>query len=714
MSAIVPDVDRNLQLDTWIRVEGDGTITVRTGKVELGQGLVTAIARIAAEELDISLGRIRVETADTLDGPDQFMTVGSQSMPDAGTSMRGVAAHARAHLLRLAGARLGTAVEELAVDDGTVIHRASGRTTTYWELLAGSCFDAEIDGSAAPKAPEQHVVVGKPGPRIDLEGLITGTTRFVQDLAPPGVLHARVLRPPSPAARLESLDVSEIDGVQIVRDGSFVGVLAEREEDAVMAREVLRRHAHWFEPATLPPQHALHEWLRSQPALSFRVVDGVAVEGETVEQHERVAVAAHTVDATYTRPYHMHAAIGPSAALARWDDDTLTVYTHSQGVPILRVSLAEALGVSPAAVRLIHAPGPGCYGHNGADDATLDAALLARVVPGRPVLLKWMRDDEHMWEPYGPAMVVETSASLDEAGRIIDWSLETWSGTHIARPFPAGERSALLATWHREEPTEPPPVRPFLPFHGGVHRNADPIYTLPRKRIVKHLITARPLRTSSTRALGAYANVFAIESTMDELAHAAGIDPVEFRLAHLEDERARAVIEAAAERADRLRRSDEFGHGRGLGFAQYKNLYAYAAVIVDVFVDDETSAIQVQRVVIAADAGEIVDPSGLANQLEGGAVQSTSWTLMEQVTFDDTRVTSVDWRTYPILRFSEAPSVETVLLDRPGQPFLGAGEATQGPTAAAIANAVFDAVGLRLRDIPFTPEQVRAAAARAG
>lgn len=706
------DVDRNLQLDTWIRVEVDGMVTLRTGKVELGQGLVAAIARIGAEELDLSLGRIRVETADTLDSPDQFLTVGSQSMPDAGTNMRGVAAHARAHLLRLAAARLEAPLEELKVDDGTVVHPASGRATTYWELMAGTRFDAEIDGNAVPKPPEQHTIVGKPGPRTDLEGLVTGTTRFVQDLAPPGVLHARVLRPPSPAARLESLDLSEIDGVQIVRDGSFVGVIAAREEDAVKARELLRRRARWSEPATLPPQHMLHEWLRSQPALSFRVVNGVAVE-DPVEPHEPAGGAAHTVEATYTRPYHMHASIGPSAALAQWEDDKLTAYTHSQGVGILRVSLAEALGVSPASVRLIHRAGPGCYGHNGADDATLDAALLARVVPGRPVLLKWTRDDEHAWEPYGPAMVVETSASIDETGRIVDWSLETWSGTHIARPFPAGERSALLAAWHREEPMEPPPVRPFLAFHGGVHRNADPLYRLPRKRIVKHLITARPLRTSSTRALGAYANVFAIESTMDELARLADVDPVEFRLRHLDDDRARAVIEAAAERAGWGSAPEEFGRGRGIGFAQYKNRYTYAAVVVDVVVDDETAAIRVERAVVAGDAGEIVDPQGLANQLEGGVLQSASWTVMEQVTFDDTRVTSLDWETYPILRFSDTPEIETVLIDRPGEPFLGAGEATQGPTAAAIANAVYDAVGLRLRDIPFTPEAVRAAAARA-
>ena len=712
MSATTPEVDRDLQLDTRVRI-GDGTVTLRTGKVELGQGLVTAIARIGAEELDVSLSRVRVETADTHDGPNEFLTVGSQSMVDAGTAMRQAAAHARVHLLRMAAERLDAPVEELTVEDGTVIHVASERTTTYWELMAGRRFDHEVDGSAAPKPAEQHVVVGRRAPRIDLVGLVTGTTRFVQDLAPPGVLHARVVRPPSPAARLESLDTSGIDDIRIVRDGSFVGVLAEREEDAVRAREALRDRARWSERATLPPQHELHEWLRAQPTLSFRVVDGVAVDEEP-EPREPVPDTAHTVQARYTRPYVMHGSIGPSAALAEWTDEgSLTVHTHSQVIPILRPALADALGMSPKAIRLVHRPGPGCYGHNGADDVVLDAALLAREVPGRPVLLKWMRDDEHAWEPYGSAMVVETSASIDAEGCIVDWNHETWSGTQIARASAGSEGSGLLAAWHREEPMERSPLRPTLTFHGGVHRNADPLYSLPRKRIVKHLVTSRALRTSALRSLGAYANVFAIESMMDELAEAAALDPLEFRLRHLTDARGRAVIEAAAERAAWSERSGNFGCGRGIGFARYANRHAYAAVIVDVTVDDDTAAIHLKRAVIAADAGEIVDPDGLANQLEGGLVQSASWTLKEQVAFDDTRVTSVDWNSYPILRFAEAPEIETVLLDRPGEPFLGAGEATQGPTAAAIANAVFGATGLRLREIPFTPEAVRRAAARA-
>jgi len=706
-------LQRYPDLDTWIRIDGDGSLTLFTGKVELGQGVKTAIARIGAEELDVSLERVRVRTADTAHDLNELFTAGSGSMEESGAAMRQAAAEARLVLLELAAERLGVPAARLSVEDGTVSAGDNGRSVTYWELLGGKPFSRTASGRAQPKHPDSYRVVGKPGPRLELTGLVTGTTRFVQDLARPGMLHGRVVRPPSPRARLQSLDdaaVRRLSGViAVVRDGSFVGVVAEREELAVKAMTALRSGARWDEEPTLPLMSELHEWLRQQPAHSYRVVDGVPVEGP-IDPIEAPPDAAQTLQATYTRPYHMHASIGPSAAMAEWNDGALTVWTHSQGLFLLRDALAQALGVDSAQVRAIHVEGPGCYGHNGADDAALDAALLAREVPGRPVLLKWMREDEHAWEPYGPAMVVQVQASLDVGGRLLDWNHDTWSNTHMARALPYGDRSGLLAAWHLGSPKEQAQPFPMLAYHAGIHRNADPLYAIPRRRIVKHFIANTPLRTSSTRSLGAYANVFAIESFMDELAHAAGVDPLEFRLRGLDDPRARAVLEAAAERAGWSLRKKEYGRGSGIGFARYKNEKCYAAVIVALRVDPTTAQIILERAVIAADAGQIVDPSGLANQLEGGFLQSASWTLKEQVTFDRTRVTSVDWESYPILTFPEAPEIETVLLDRPGEPYLGSGEATQGPTPAAIANAVFDAVGLRLRQIPFTPERVRAAA----
>jgi CO/xanthine dehydrogenase Mo-binding subunit len=416
--------------------------------------------------------------------------------------------------------------------------------------------------------------------------------------------------------------------------------------------------------------------------------------------------AAQTLRASYFRPFHMHASLGPSAAVAQMKDGKLTVWTHAQGVYPVRAVLAPALGLSEADVHILHMEGPGCYGQTGADDAAFDAAILAQAHPGRPISLKWMRTDEHRFEPYGPAMAMELQASLDPDGEIMAWNHTVWSYPHLGRPRAGGgSTSGLLASWYLETPFERPVPQPAMWKHVGAHRNADPLYILPRKRVVEHFVADSPFRTSSMRGLGAYGNVFAIESFMDELAHAAGVDPVGFRLRYLHDPRAREVLEAAVEKAGRHPLGP--GHGRGVAFAQYKNRACYCAVVMDVSVNEETGDIRLIRAVIAADAGQIVNPDALSNQLEGGLIQSSSWTLHEQVQFDRAGVTSLDWETYPILRFSQAPVVETVLLNRPGAPFLGGGEASQGPTGAAIANAVFDASGIRLRTLPFTPARVR-------
>jgi CO/xanthine dehydrogenase Mo-binding subunit len=634
------------------------------------------------------------------------------SIEESGAALRQAAAEARELLVRLASERLGVPTSDLEVEDGTVQARGSDRHTTYWELLGGKRFGRPVTGEAVPKQPDTYRIVGKPGCRLDLRAKVTGGA-FLHDMELPGMLHGRVVRPPSYRATLVSVDepgVRRMPGVvEVVRDGSFLGVVAAREEQVVRAREALRESARWEEQAALPDGEELYENLRSQPTRSFLVVDGVGQEGP-VDAAEDPTEAAVTREATFYRPYHMHASIGPSAALARVEDEKLTVWTHSQGVSLLRLSLAQALNRTPEEIRVIHAEGAGCYGHNGADDAALDAALLASAVPGRPVRLQWMREDEHAWEPYGSAMVVKIRGSLDAGGRVIGWNHEVWSHTHMGRPLPYGDRSQLVAAWHRAEPIEAPRPQPSLGYHAGIHRNADPLYRFSRRRIVKHFVENAPLRVSSTRSLGAYANVFAIESFMDELAHEAGIDPVEFRLAHVEDPRARAVIEAAARKAS-WRRAGAQGRGQGFAFARYKNDKCYAACVVDLEVDRESGSIRLLRAVIAADAGQIVDPEGLPNQLEGGLIQSASWTLKEEVRFDRIRITSRDWESYPILTFPEVPEVETVLLDRPGEPYLGSGEASQGPTPAAIANAVFHATGARLRRIPFTPQRVRSALA---
>jgi nicotinate dehydrogenase subunit B len=496
--------------------------------------------------------------------------------------------------------------------------------------------------------------------------------------------------------------------LSVVRDGSFLGVIAEREEQAEWAAKALRQAAGWEMGEPLLPQERLVEDMIDQTNESYPVVNGTAVAGQPIPPLEGARNAARTIWAMYTRPYQMHASLAPSAGAAQWDEeeDRLTVWTHSQGVFPLRATIASVLKMPEENVRVIQVEGSGCYGHNGADDAAFDAVMLARALPGRSVLVRWSRVDENQWEPYGPAMVVKMQASLDADG-----NHDVWSYAHFGRAWPDAKTSGLLATWHISKEFKKPKAQPALFSHVGSHRNADPLYTFPKRRIVKHFVPDGPLRTSSFRGLGAYANVFAIESFVDELARAAGIDPVSFRLRYLDDERARAVIEAAAEKADwgKDKPADRESFGRAVAFARYKNRAGYVAVVVELTVDRTSGHIQLERAVIAADSGQIVNPDGLSNQLEGGFVQAASMTLREQVKWDREIVTSVDWESYPILRFADAPVMETVLINRPGGPFLGSGEMSTGPTPAAIANAVYDAIGVRLRDLPFLPERVLAA-----
>ena len=693
----------NPMLDAWLRISPDGSATVFTGKVELGQGIVTALAQIAAEELDLPLERIKMISGDTGQTPNEGQTAGSQSIEASGTALRMAGAQARAILIDLAAKRFGVSPAMLTVSDG-VISAPDGRKVGYGELAGEADLHREATAKVAPKPPAEHRIVGKAIPRLDIPAKVTGGRAYVQDLRLPGMLHGRVVRPPRYGAKLDSVDqaaVKALPGVTaIVRDGSFLGVVAEREEQAIKARDALRKSARWSGGSELPDPAKIYEYLLSLP-MDDKVIS---------DKQAPLPDGAKVLEATYHRPYMAHASIGPSCSIAQVENGKLTVWTHSQGVFPLRATLAQALDLPVSAIRCIHAEGSGCYGHNAADDVALDAALLARAAAGRPVRVQWMRDDEFMWEPYGPAMVMRARAALKD-GRIVDWSYDVWSNTHNMRPGdPDGVN--LLASWYLEKPKQPGPPRALAQPAGGGDRNAIPLYDLPRSHITSHLIKGMPLRVSALRTLGAYANVFAIESFMDELAAAAQVDPVEFRLAHLKDPRAKAVIEAAAKAADWKPGQQGTGtSGRGVAFAKYKTLATYVAVIVDLQLDRDSGQIKVPRAYAAVDSGQIINPNGLTNQIEGGIVQSTSWTLHEEVRFDKTGILSQTWDSYPILTMTEAPSVTTVLIDRPNENPLGAGEAAQGPTAAAIANAFTAATGRRIRELPLRPDRVKEALA---
>ena len=693
-------LEKNPRLSQWLRLEPDGTVSVFSGKVEIGQGILTALAQIAAEELGVAPERIRMVAADTSRSPDEGVTSGSLSIQDSGAALRRACAHARAQLLARAAERLGASPEELRVDDGTV--SGSGRTTDFWKCTDDGLFDLDVDETVPLGAPGARRVVGRPCPRRDLPDKIAGRPRFIQDLVLPGMLHGRVIRPPHGFAGLASLDdakAKSIPGVvAVVRDGGFLGVLAEREDAAIAAQQALRTAATWKQGPPLPRD--IHAWLRRN-AVDHRVISEKA-------DAQAKARESRTLAASYSKPYISHASIGPSCALALLEGDRLTVWSHSQGIFNLRRDLSLALDMPAEAIVVRHAEGAGCYGHNGADDVALDAALLARAAGSRPVRVQWMRDDEFCWAPCGPAMALDLKASLDSAGNVVAWQHELWSNGHSSRPG-RSDSPALLAAWHLAEPhARPAAINMPLPA-GAADRNAIPLYDFPNQRVVNHYAREMPLRTSALRSLGAYANVFAIESFMDELAHAASTDPVEFRLRHLRDPRARAVLESVAARASWSGWMRRDGRGHGVGFAKYKNLGAYCAVVAEVEVSHE---VKVHRLVVAVDVGLAVNPDGVKNQIEGGAIQSTSWTLKEEVRLGERGVASAGWEDYPILKFSEVPPVEIELIDRPDLPSVGAGEAAQGPTAAAIANAVEDALGVRVRELPLTPQRIIAAIER--
>jgi CO/xanthine dehydrogenase Mo-binding subunit len=691
--ALPAHVVTNPRLGSWLTVTDDGHLGVRVGKVELGQGIITALAQIAADALHVPLHLVRMLPARTGLGPDEGLTAGSRSTAQSGPALRHVGAVTLREVSRLAATAWHVPVGDVEVADGVV--RCGERSASFVHLARSVDPDTDLR-VAVPDQDARPRSVGTSAARLDLPDKVLGRPRYIADLRPPGLMYGRVLRPPSLGATLTRLDArSWPPGVQVVRDGSFVGVVAPDEAAADRALGVLRDAATWEERDLLPDEDAVGDFLRAGPH------DDLEVLGEDLgDAGPRTTV----LRASYSRPFLAHASIAPSCGVARWDGDRVHVQSHSQGIHQLRDAIASALGLAAAQVTVEHVENAGCYGHNPADDAAFDAVLLARTVPGRPVMVRWSREDELAWGPLGSAMEVDVEARL-VGGRVHGWSYDVWSQGHTSRPGYAGV-PGLLAGSHLADPlpapaaTDPPPAA-----GGGTTRNAVPLYDVGPRRVVGHRLTRTPLRSSAMRALGAFTNVFAIESFLDELAAAAGADPVAFRLAHLSDPRAVAVLTEAADRAG-------WGSplptdtGRGIGFARYKGLGAYCAVVAEVHVDHD---VHVDRLTAAVDVGLVVNPDGVRNQIEGGATQATSWTLKVRVRFDRRRLTSRDWESYPILRVREAPRVDVHLLDRPDLPSVGSGEAAQGPTAAAIANAVAAALGVRVRHLPLTAATVVAA-----
>jgi nicotinate dehydrogenase subunit B len=686
-------------LSSWVRFSLHGQVIVSPGKVEIGQGIVTALAQIAADELDVDIGRVQMVRASTAGSPNEGVTSGSLSVQQSGRAIRQVCAEVRQIFLGAASDRLGVGIDALDIKDGTISGPGNVRTS-YWELADDVQLDREATPGATPKISTQRSIAGNSIQRLDLPDKVFAHPRFIHDQVLPGMLHGRVLRSELSAATL--VDMPE-DGaravaglVAIVRDGNFAGVVSETEDGAEAAIKALRKSAAWSAGETLPDEDRLAEWLKAQPT------EPTVIDKKTASQTNE---KERTVRRQYARPYLAHASIAPSCAMAQWSGDRVHVWTHSQGVYFLRADLALVLKLPVENITVEHMEGAGCYGHNAADDVALDAVLLAKAAGGRPVRVQWSRGDEMSHAPFGAAMAIELEADLDARGEIVEWRHSIWSNGHTARPGRAAQPALLAATelatpFPRYIATNPPQAN-----GGGADRNSIPLYDFPSWQIECHRLLTMPIRTSALRTLGAQGNVFAIESFIDELAAERGEDPVDFRLRHLPDSRAQDVIRSVAKRAN-WKPDKRAGRGYGVGFARYKNTGAYCAVVAEV---EGAEDISVKRLTIAVDVGEAINPDGVINQIEGGAIQATSWVLKERVRFDNQRITSNTWTAYPILRFSEVPEVQVELIQRPDSEPLGAGEAAHGPVTAAIANAAFDALGVRVRNLPITRDSLIAA-----
>ncbi len=688
----------NPRLDRWLRFLDDRTVRIATGKVELGQGVLTALAQIAAEELDLRLDQIRMMSGNSVEGPGEGYTASSWSIEHSGSAIRLVAAEVRAMALHRAALRINASPDQLTVAEGQFFRDGAPSGIDYWTIASELDLARDLTGLAVPKSRGSYRIVGTSLPRLDLPAKLTGSG-FIHDMTLPGMLHARTLRQPGRNASLVQLDEAAVrraagGDIRIIRVENFVAFVGSDETAVHAAATAARDRAVWDNPRSLRPEETTADWLAAQPS------------EDSVLGHPKSPSSPEQVSARFTRPFLSHGSLAPSCAVALYRDGELTVWSHGQGMHPLRDNIAKTLGLSVDKVACHHLQGAGCYGHNGADDAALDAALVALELPDRPIRLVWRREEEFGYEPLSSAMAVTVHAVLDDKRLPVDWTTEIWSATHGQRPGVGG--AYLLAA---EALTEPPPQRmPFdIPLErgGGATRNGIPLYDIGNKRIDFHLVHDVPVRTSSLRGLGATLNVFAIEALIDDLAARAGEDPVAYRLSILSDPRARHVLQMVSAMADWPSR-DPGGNGRGLGLglARYKNSSAYAAVVAAVNVDE---AVSVTDVWCAVDAGLVINPDGLINQIEGNIVQAISWSLIEEVRFGVEGVASLDWESYPVIRFSEIPNIRVELAEAGDHAPLGVGECAGGPTAAAIGNAVAHALGTRVHDMPLTRDRIMSA-----
>ena len=675
-------------INAWLEVLENGMVRIFSGKVELGQGIRIAIQQVAADELYMDLDRVEVVLAETGLTPNEGYTAGSGSIQNSAMSVRYAAAAAREKLLELAAKKLQTQVDQLKLVNGFIQSKNAKQRLSFAQLLEGQQLQDEVPLTLKLKPKSEYQYVGKAIKRGDLQKMVKGEALYIHDLKFPGMVHARVLRPLNYQSKLLTFDRTafekEANGIlKISRNGNFLGVITEKEYQAEKAIQFLRTHSKWSKPAIFPAQKELKKHIKANVGESE-----VAFGKETSINIESAEVV---LKANYFKPYTMHGAMGPACAIAKFDGKILTIWSHSQGIYPMRAAIAAMLEMEEENIHIISSPGSGCFGHTVADDAAADAALLAVSYPNKHIRVRWSRADEHQWEPYGSAMIMELEAGLNSNGKISFWRSTIWTDSHSTRPNK--DPGTLLAARHLATPFKMK-GRGYL--RGG-HRNSDPYYDIPQLQVQAHYFDG-PLRVSSLRSLGAFANIFAIESFMDELAEKIGLDSLTFRINHSKDQRAIDVLQKVKELTSALTPAKD--EGLGFAFCRYKNSASYCALAAQVKVNLNNSTVQLIKMWAAVDVGEVINLDGIKNQVEGAIVQAAAWTITEEVKFNTYEITSTDWSSYPILQFEDTPEIEVAILDRPNEPAIGGGEVGTPPIAAAICNAIYKASGQRIYDLP--------------
>ena len=685
------------QVDGFLAVDAKGMVTVYSGKVDLGTGIRTAMTQIAAEELCVPIDKVMVIQGDTLLTPDQGVTFGSLSIQNGGMQIRQAAATAREALLAQAATKLGADRAALVAKDGVAMPKSGGKGVSYAELVGGKSFQLGLDAKAPLKDPKDYTIVGTSVKRLDIPAKVTGRFEYMQDFKLPGMLHARVVRPKAMKATLQSVndwDCRKVPGyVGYVRKGNFLAVVGKNEWAAVKAARTIETK--WSDWSGLPDQAALWEWVRS-----VKVNKNEAFQSVGKVDDAFAAQGARTLKASYDFAIQTHGSLGPSCAVAKFEDGKLTSWSASQQTHLLRKQLAKMFDLKPEDVRCIYIEGAGCYGRNGHEDAAADAALIAKEV-GVPVRVQWMRDDEHGWDPKGPPTLLDHKAAMDDSGKVIGWESIVYIPER-PKDIVVGLVAADLAGMPNEQ-SHP----------GNIHASLAIPYDVPNIRCSANWLAETPFRPSWIRTPGRMQNTFANESFMDELAAAAKADPLEFRRRYLKDARGLELLqrlETLAKYAPRSgpRESGDIVRGRGISYTKYELVRTYVGIVADVEVNRSTGQVRVTDVYVAHDCGQVINPDGLKNQIEGNVVQTVGRTLFEEIKFDRSTITSRDWGTYRIIKFPEVPRVSIELIDRPTEKPWGAGEPTAAVVPSAIANAICDATGVRLRSVPFTPDKVLA------